>query len=138
LKREARYKNLSLSEYIEQTLKESLQENICDYSLKEFCKLLAGLNFLVRSYKEIEKRPYVLFPFPISVEFWLHNKRSRRLQQHKVRLDFGYCPECPGPYVDISLYFWDDKKEDWVFMGESSSFSVEAEKIIDIILKIPA
>jgi len=136
LKREARYKNLSLSEYIEQTLKENLNEDICDYSLKEFGKLLAGLNFLVTSHKETKKRPYALFPFPISIEFWLHNRRSKRLQRHKVRLDFGYCPECPSPHINISLYFWDDKREDWVFMGESSSFSVEAEKIIDTILEI--
>ena len=136
LKWKARIRNLSLSEYIEQILKENLEENLCDYSLKEFAKLLAGLEFLVASHKELKKRPYVLFPFAISIEFLLHSKRSKRLQKHKVRLDYGYCPECPGPYVNISLYFWDDKKEDWVFMGESSTFTLEAEKIIDTILEI--
>jgi len=135
-KREAYFKNLSLSEYIEQILKENLEENLCDYSLKEFAKLLAGLEFLIASHKELKKRPYMLFPFAISIEFSLHSKRSKRLQKYKVRLDYGYCPECPGPYVNISLYFWDDKKEDWVFMGESSSFSLEAEKIINTILEI--
>ncbi len=136
LKRSAHIRDLSLSEYIEKILKENLEENLCDYSLKEFAKLLAGLEFLVASHKELKKRPYVLFPFAISIEFWLHSKRSKRLQKHKVRLDYGYCPECPGPYVNISLYFWDDKKEDWVFMGESSSFTLEAERIIDTILEI--
>ena len=136
LKRGAHIRDLSLSEYIEKILKENLEENLCDYSLKEFAKLLAGLEFLVASHKELKKRPYVLFPFAISIEFWLHSKRSKRLQKHKVRLDYGYCPECPGPYVNISLYFWDDKKENWVFMGESSSFTLEAEKIIDTILEI--
>jgi len=136
LKWKARIRNLSLSEYMEQILKENLEENLCDYSLKEFAKLLTGLEYLIASYKELKKRPYVLFPFAISIEFSLHSKKSKRLQKHKVRLDYGYCPECPGPYVNISLYLWDDKKEDWVFMGESSSFSLEAEKIIDTILEI--
>ena len=136
LKREAKYEGVSLSEYIEKILKENLEENLCDYSLKEFAKLLLGLKFLIASHKETKKQPYVLFAFPISIEFWLHSKRSKRLQRHKVRIDFGYCPECPGPHLGISLYFWDDKKEDWVFMGESSSFTLEAEKIIDTILEI--
>ena len=136
IKRNAEIKGLSLSEYIEQTLKENLKEDICDYSLREFAKLLAGLRFLVVSHKETEKRPYALFPFPISIEFWLHSKRSKRLQRHKVRIEFGYCPECPGPHLEISLYYWNDKKEDWVFMGESPSFDIDAEKIINTILEI--
>jgi len=136
LKRDAKYEGLSLSQYVEKILKEDLEENLCDYSLKEFAKLLAGLEFLIASHKELKKRPYVLFPFAISIEFWLHSKRSKRLQKHKVRLDYGYCPECPGPHIDISLYLWDDKKEDWVFLGESSTFTLEAEKIIDTILEI--
>ncbi len=141
LKRDAKFKGLSLSEYIEQQLR-----NPVPWDIKEFGKFIHAINTyngyvvdyslgLTHSFKGFDYLEYSLENKTISVEFWLKNSKGGK-NKHKAVLDFSWCWDCPGPYVNITLYGWDDKKEEWFEMGETSIFAVDGERIFNAILEI--
>ena len=141
LKRWARMEGMSLSEYIENRLKDKVP-----WDIKEFGKFIAhinayngyevdynkGLNLGFQSNKVLE---YSLEYKTVSVEFRLKNSKGGE-NLHKAVIKYAWCWDCPGPYANIKLYGWDDKKKEWFEMGEESTFSIDGEKLFNAILKI--
>ncbi len=143
LKRDAKIKGLSLSEYIEQQLR---SKNTISWDIKEFGRFIQAINSyngyvvdynlgLTPGFKDFKHLEYSLENKTITVEFWLKNSKGGA-NKHKVILDFSWCWDCPSPYVNIKLYGWDDKKKEWFEMGERSIFAVDGERIFNTILEI--
>jgi hypothetical protein len=141
LKKAERREGLSLSEFIEHQLKTKTH-----WDIQEFGKLIHLINTYngekVDYYTYINPYvfstnilPYSLYNKKVSIEFLLKNSKGG-LNKHKLVIDYGFCWDCPGHYIDIKLYGWDDKKEEWFEMGESSLFTLDGEKIFNEILKI--
>jgi len=143
LKREAEIKGLSLSEYIEQQLR-----NPVPWDIKQFGRFIQALN-TYNGYKVYpdhirvigERRltenilDFHLENKTITVEFWLKNSKGG-INKHKAVLDFYWCIDCPGAYVKIKLYGWDDKKKEWFEMGEESFIPIDGQEIFNAILRI--
>ena len=125
LKRWARIEDMSLSEYIENQLKDKVH-----WDIKEFGKFITLLN----AYND-DKLDYPLEYKTVSVEFRLKNSKGGE-NLHKAVIKYAWCWDCPGPYATIKLYGWDDKKKEWFEMGEESTFSMDGEKLFNAILKI--
>jgi len=125
LKREAHYKGLSLSELIEQQLK-----NPTPWDIQQFGRFIQAIN----AYNGA-KLDYSLDYKTIAVEFRLKNSKGRS-NLHKAVLEFSWCIDCPGPYMVVKLFGWDEKKNEWFEMGEESFFDINGEEIFNAILKI--
>ena len=143
LKRNATSEGISLSEYIEQRLR---SRNTVPWDIKEFGRFIHAINTyngyvvnynlgLTHGFKDFKHLEYSLEYKTITVEFLLKNSKGGK-NKHKVVLDFSWCWDCPSPYVNIKLYGWDDKKEEWFQMGETSHFDFNGEKIFNTILEI--
>jgi len=141
LKRWAEIEGVSLSEYIENQLKDRVP-----WDIKEFGNFIAHINAyngykvdykhgLTMTFNEDKKLEYSLEYKTISVEFKLQNSKGGE-NLHKAVIRFSWCWDCPGPYATIKLYGWDDKKKEWFEMGEESTFSVDGENLFNLLLKI--
>ena len=141
LKRDAKYEGVSLSEYIEQRLR-----NPVPWDIKQFGRFIQAINTyngyvvdyklgLTPGFKGFDYLAYSLENKTIAVEFWLKNSKGGR-NKYKAVLDFSWCVDCPGAYVDIKLYGWDDKKKEWFEMGEKGLFAVDGEVFFNAILEI--
>jgi len=141
LKKDAEYEGLNLSEYIEKQLK-----NPVPWDVQQFGRFIQAINTyngyvvdynlgLTPGFKGFKYLAYSLENKTISVEFRLKNSKGRE-NKHKAVLDFSWCVDCPSPYVNITLFGWDDKKKEWFEMGEKGIFTVDGQEIFNTILEI--
>ena len=141
LKRDAHYEGLSLSEYIEQQLK-----NPTPWDIQQFGRFIQAINSyngykvnysrgLIPGFKGDKGLEYSLEYKTIAVEFRLKNSKGGK-NLHKAVLEFDWCVDCPGPYMVVKLFGWDEKKNEWFEMGEESFFDINGEEIFNAILKI--
>jgi len=92
------------------------------------------LPYYYRSHNR-DKLDYSLEYKTITVEFRLKNSKGGS-NLHKAVLEFSWCVDCPGPYMIVKLFSWDDKKKEWFEMGEESFFDINDKEIFNAILKI--
>jgi hypothetical protein len=143
LKEFAEREGKSLSEYIEEKLKDRVS-----WDIREFGRFIQAINvyngytveyttgFLPNKNQSIKSTlHYHLHRKTLSIEFPLKNSKGWE-NLHKATIEFGWCPDCPGPYITLKLYGWDEKKKQWFEMGEESFFDFNGEKLFNAILSI--